>query len=233
MTLQVITIFILFSFTQLPTICSWYSFCNSEQYNLLFWFWFLFHGLRQGCSKHQPHAINLLGTSNGNLKDITARKQSNVSCHVIGSKQLWSPEYPGGFAWNSPNTDRLHMQNVKHVNITNNAFRSGKTFVKIYLKVDIFSECKQGIPQFVTRVRFKQMNMDLHRKCMDHVKKCLRDAKIDKSSFHDVVLENDRHGFLKWNNCCRISLTGKNSATLLFRLSLTLYIYGVQINLYH
>nr|AAB65162.1 heat shock cognate protein [Solanum commersonii] len=32
------------------------------------------------------------------------------------------------------------------------------------------------------------MNMDLFRKCMEPVEKCLRDAKMDKSTVHDVVL---------------------------------------------
>ncbi|KAG4942642.1 hypothetical protein JHK85_047288 [Glycine max] len=32
------------------------------------------------------------------------------------------------------------------------------------------------------------MNMDLFRKCMEPVEKCLRDAKIDKSQVHEVVL---------------------------------------------
>uniref|UniRef100_A0A453JXY5 Heat shock protein 70 n=1 Tax=Aegilops tauschii subsp. strangulata TaxID=200361 RepID=A0A453JXY5_AEGTS len=33
-----------------------------------------------------------------------------------------------------------------------------------------------------------EMNMDLFRKCMEPVEKCLRDAKMDKSTVHDVVL---------------------------------------------
>ncbi|KAI3956315.1 hypothetical protein MKX01_004939 [Papaver californicum] len=40
----------------------------------------------------------------------------------------------------------------------------------------------------ITRARFEEMNMDLFRKCMEPVEKCLRDAKMDKSSVHDVVL---------------------------------------------
>ncbi|XP_027352003.1 heat shock cognate 70 kDa protein-like isoform X3 [Abrus precatorius] len=40
----------------------------------------------------------------------------------------------------------------------------------------------------ITRARFEELNMDLFRKCMDPVEKCLRDAKMDKSSVHDVVL---------------------------------------------
>ncbi|CAH9135357.1 unnamed protein product [Cuscuta epithymum] len=40
----------------------------------------------------------------------------------------------------------------------------------------------------ITRARFEELNMDLFRKCMERVEKCLRDAKMDKSSVHDVVL---------------------------------------------
>ncbi|KAM1675771.1 hypothetical protein ACFX2K_041678 [Malus domestica] len=40
----------------------------------------------------------------------------------------------------------------------------------------------------ITRPRFEELNMDLFRKCMELVEKCLRDAKMDKSSVHDVVL---------------------------------------------
>ncbi|KAF7009866.1 hypothetical protein CFC21_024357, partial [Triticum aestivum] len=40
----------------------------------------------------------------------------------------------------------------------------------------------------ITRARFEEMNMDLFRKCMEPVEKCLRDAKMDKSTVHDVVL---------------------------------------------
>jgi len=40
----------------------------------------------------------------------------------------------------------------------------------------------------ITRARFEELNMDLFRKCMDPVGKCLRDAKMDKAQIHDVVL---------------------------------------------
>uniref|UniRef100_A0A452Z9L7 Uncharacterized protein n=1 Tax=Aegilops tauschii subsp. strangulata TaxID=200361 RepID=A0A452Z9L7_AEGTS len=33
----------------------------------------------------------------------------------------------------------------------------------------------------ITRARFEELNMDLFRKCMEPVEKCLRDAKMDKS----------------------------------------------------
>ncbi|KAF3520555.1 hypothetical protein DY000_02058862 [Brassica cretica] len=40
----------------------------------------------------------------------------------------------------------------------------------------------------LTRARFEELNMDLFRKCMEPVDKCLRDAKMDKSTVHDFVL---------------------------------------------
>jgi len=40
----------------------------------------------------------------------------------------------------------------------------------------------------ITRARFEELNMDLFRKCMEPVEKCLRDAKMDKGQVHDVVL---------------------------------------------
>ncbi|KAF9615908.1 hypothetical protein IFM89_027111 [Coptis chinensis] len=40
----------------------------------------------------------------------------------------------------------------------------------------------------ITRARLEELNIDLFRKCMEPVEKCLRDSKIDKSQVHDVVL---------------------------------------------
>ncbi|OIT31473.1 PREDICTED: heat shock 70 kDa protein-like [Nicotiana attenuata] len=40
----------------------------------------------------------------------------------------------------------------------------------------------------ITRARFEELCMDLFMKCMEPVEKCLRDAKIDKSKIHEVVL---------------------------------------------
>ncbi|CAM8976333.1 hypothetical protein QQ045_001870 [Rhodiola kirilowii] len=40
----------------------------------------------------------------------------------------------------------------------------------------------------ITRARFEELNMDLFRKCMEPVEKCLRDSKMDKSKVDEVVL---------------------------------------------
>ncbi|KAL3824651.1 hypothetical protein ACJIZ3_020680 [Penstemon smallii] len=48
----------------------------------------------------------------------------------------------------------------------------------------------EGIDFFatITRARFEELCLDLFMKCMEPVEKCLRDAKIDKSQVHEVVL---------------------------------------------
>ncbi|TYG40920.1 hypothetical protein ES288_D12G133100v1 [Gossypium darwinii] len=40
----------------------------------------------------------------------------------------------------------------------------------------------------ITRARFEELNMDLFRKCMEPVEKCLKDSKLDKSQVNEVVL---------------------------------------------
>ncbi|KAH6827251.1 heat shock protein 70 [Perilla frutescens var. hirtella] len=40
----------------------------------------------------------------------------------------------------------------------------------------------------ISRAKFEEMNIDLFRKCMELVETCLRDANMDKSSVHEVVL---------------------------------------------
>ncbi|XP_027353427.1 probable mediator of RNA polymerase II transcription subunit 37c [Abrus precatorius] len=40
----------------------------------------------------------------------------------------------------------------------------------------------------ITRARFEEINMELFEECMEIVDRCLSDAKMEKSSVHDVVL---------------------------------------------
>ena len=50
----------------------------------------------------------------------------------------------------------------------------------LYNGIDFFST--------ITRAKFAELNMDLFRKCIDIVEKCLSDAKMDKRFVHVVVL---------------------------------------------
>ncbi|XP_057436307.1 heat shock cognate 70 kDa protein-like [Lotus japonicus] len=40
----------------------------------------------------------------------------------------------------------------------------------------------------ITRAKFEELNMNMFRECIETVDRCLSDAKMDKSSVHDVVL---------------------------------------------
>ncbi|KAH6777713.1 heat shock cognate protein 70-1 [Perilla frutescens var. frutescens] len=53
-------------------------------------------------------------------------------------------------------------------------------------KIEIDSFVDFYLP--ITRAKFEEMNMDLFRRCMETVETCLRDANMDRSSVHEVVL---------------------------------------------
>ncbi|MCD7449787.1 Heat shock cognate 70 kDa [Datura stramonium] len=41
----------------------------------------------------------------------------------------------------------------------------------------------------ITRAKFEEMNMELFKKCVDPIEKCLREARMDKNSVHEIVLD--------------------------------------------
>ncbi|KAF8402887.1 hypothetical protein HHK36_010979 [Tetracentron sinense] len=59
-------------------------------------------------------------------------------------------------------------------------FQTTIEIVSLYEGIDFSST--------ITRAKFDELNMDLFKKCMHTVEECLGDAKMDKSSVHDVVL---------------------------------------------
>ncbi|XP_040997541.1 heat shock 70 kDa protein-like [Juglans microcarpa x Juglans regia] len=61
----------------------------------------------------------------------------------------------------------------------------------------------------ITRARFEELNMDLFRKCIETVEKCLRDAKIDKGQVHDVVLVGGSTRIPKIQNMLQDFFNGK------------------------
>lgn len=62
----------------------------------------------------------------------------------------------------------------------------------------------------ISRARFEELNMDLYRKCIEHVEKCLSDAKMDKSRIHDVVLVGGSSRIPKVQNLLQDFFNGKN-----------------------
>ena len=67
------------------------------------------------------------------------------------------------------------------------AKRNLSSIVETTIEIEALFE---GIDFFTTirRAKFDEINKGLFRKCVEQVEKCLQDAKMEKSSIHDVVL---------------------------------------------
>lgn len=67
------------------------------------------------------------------------------------------------------------------------AKRTLSTSAQTTLEIDALYE---GVDFYtsITRARFEELCMDLFRKCMAPVERCLTDAKVGKAEVHDVVL---------------------------------------------
>nr|CAB3496339.1 unnamed protein product [Digitaria exilis] len=63
--------------------------------------------------------------------------------------------------------------------------------------------------QTITRTLFEELNKNLFRKCLVALKQCLRDAKLDMSSVHDVVLVGGSTRIPKVQNMIKEFFDGK------------------------
>ncbi|XP_050376539.1 heat shock cognate 70 kDa protein-like [Argentina anserina] len=82
-------------------------------------------------------------------------------------------------------------KNPKALRRLRNVCEKAKRRLSFASTVDVEIDCfDQGIDFFttITRAKFEQLNMYLFNKCMEPVEKCLRDADIEISNVHDVVL---------------------------------------------
>ena len=87
--------------------------------------------------------------------------------------------------------------------------------------IEVDSLCN-GIDFFsnITRAKFVDLNIDLFRKCIEPVEKCLIDAKVDKNWVHDVVVTGGSSRIPKVQQCCKTSLMGKSFARALIWMRL-------------
>ncbi|RZC48003.1 hypothetical protein C5167_040935 [Papaver somniferum] len=89
------------------------------------------HQNQPGCTQLQPAAINFWGTNAGTFRDMTVKNAAMFHVTLLGldgfevhNININSPE-------DTPNTDGIHTQNVKHVTIADSQFRSGDDCVSI------------------------------------------------------------------------------------------------------
>ncbi|KAJ0045428.1 hypothetical protein Pint_06276 [Pistacia integerrima] len=62
----------------------------------------------------------------------------------------------------------------------------------------------------ISRTKFEELNMDLFSKCITQVENCLRDAKMDKNSVHDIVLVGGSTRIPKVQQLLKDFFNGKN-----------------------
>ncbi|GLJ09704.1 hypothetical protein SUGI_0114480 [Cryptomeria japonica] len=73
----------------------------------------------------------------------------------------------------------------------------------------------------ITREKFEELNIDLFEKCIEVVKKCVEDAKLNKSQIDDIVLVGGSSriqkgagigsGFLRWKGAFQFCEPGRSS----------------------
>jgi len=67
----------------------------------------------------------------------------------------------------------------------------------------------------ISRAKFEEINMELFEECMETVDRCLRDAKMDKNSVHDVVLVGGSSRIPKVQQLLQDFFNGKDLCTSL------------------
>ncbi|CAN6710285.1 unnamed protein product [Malus baccata var. baccata] len=81
--------------------------------------------------------------------------------------------------------------NSKALRRLKNACEKAKRRLSFTSATDIEIDCLYEGTDFyttITRAKFEQLNMDFFNKCLEPVEKCLKDANMEVSSVHDVVL---------------------------------------------
>lgn len=82
-------------------------------------------------------------------------------------------------------------KNCRFLRTLRNACEKAKRRLSFTSATDIEMDCvdqSNDLYLTITRAKFESLNMDLFNKCIELVDKCLKDAEIDISSVHDVVL---------------------------------------------
>ncbi|KAM1053848.1 hypothetical protein ACFX2I_001263 [Malus domestica] len=81
--------------------------------------------------------------------------------------------------------------NSKVLRRLRNACEKAKRRLSFTSATDIEIDCLYEGTDFyttITRAKFEQLNMDFFNKCLEPVEKCLKDANMEVSSLHDIVL---------------------------------------------
>ncbi|XP_050250458.1 heat shock cognate 70 kDa protein-like [Quercus robur] len=94
--------------------------------------------------------------------------------------EIFKRQHKVDISGNSRALRRLRTACEKAKRILSSAIETSIEVDSLYNGIDFFST--------ITRAKFSELNMDLFKKCIAIVEKCLTDANMDKSCVHAVVL---------------------------------------------
>ena len=88
------------------------------------------------------------------------------------SRQEFKRKYKKDISGNPRSLRRLRTSCERAKRTLSSSAQTSIEIDSLFEGIDFYSS--------ITRARFEELNMDLFRKCMEPVEKCLRDAKMDK-----------------------------------------------------
>jgi L1 cell adhesion molecule like protein len=130
--------------------------------------------------------VSILTTENGIFEEKATAGDNNlggedfINSLVNNFVQVFKRKYWKDITGNAKALMRLRNSCARAKRTLSSTAQTTIEIDSLYGGVDFYSS--------ITRAEFEELNMDLFRKCMEPVKKCLQDAKIDKNLIHDVIL---------------------------------------------
>jgi L1 cell adhesion molecule like protein len=127
-----------------------------------------------------------LTTENGIFEEKATAGDNNLGGEDFNNRlvnnfvQVFKRKYGKDMTGNAKALMRLRNSCARAKRTLSSTAQTTIEIDSLYGGVDFYST--------ITRAEFEELNMDLFRKCMEPVEKCLRDAKIDKNLIHDVIL---------------------------------------------
>ncbi|GAU23248.1 hypothetical protein TSUD_172770 [Trifolium subterraneum] len=173
---------------------------------------------RANCVKERKIFIFDLGGGTFDVSLLTIKNNAFKVIATAGDTHLGGEDFDNRMVNHFVN--ELKRKNKVDISGNSKALRKLKTACErakrtlsydTEVTIDIDAICQSvDFCSSITRAKFEQLNMDLFEKCMETVKSCFSDAKLDKSSIDDIVLVGGSSRIPKVQNLLQNFFRGKD-----------------------